>query len=152
MNDTQKSEALAHSILTLLKKDEDYIEALEKALNIYSKAKELFKKSNPNKNIGDFLNSHKVMSYIIGAMKESGKEIEEENKPTTVTYTGKITRVGRDRNGLYFLFINTGTSSMFAPQNFSPDTAFNSLQSGQTVIYEIDKDKFEKDVAVRIRK
>jgi len=152
LNDTQKSEALAHSILALLKKDDDYIEALEKALNIYSKAKELFKKSNPNKNMGDFLNSHKVMSYIIGAMKESGKEIKEENKPTTVTYTGKITRVGRDRNGLYFLFINTGTSSMFAHQNFSPDTAFNSLQSGQTVIYEIDKDKFGKEVAVRIRK
>ena len=54
--------------------------------------------------MGDYLNNHKIMSYIIGAMSETGKEIKEEKKPSAVTYTGKITRVGRDRNGLYYLF------------------------------------------------
>lgn len=152
LNDTEKAESLAQSILNLIRKDDDYTELLEKALNIYSKAKVLFKKNNPNKNMGDYLNNQKIMSYIMGAMSETGKESAEEKKPSAVTYTGKITRVGRNINGLYYLFINTGTTSMFAHQNFSPNMPFNSLQSGQTIIYEIDKDKFGKDVAVRIRK
>ena len=152
LNDTQKAEKLSLSILNLVKKDDDYIEALEKALQVYSKAKDLFKKNNSNKNMGDYLNSQKIMSYITGAMNETGKAIREEKKPSAVTYTGKITRVGRDRNGLYYLFISTGMTAMFAHQNFSPDTPFNSLQSEQTIIYEIDKDKFGKDVAVRIRR
>lgn len=153
LNDTEKSEALAHSILNLIKNNNDLLEELEKALNIYAKAKELFKKQNPNKNMGDYLNSQRIMSYILGARNETVKEIREETQnPTAVTYTGKIIRIGRDRNGLYYLFINTGDASLFAHQNFSPDINFTNMQSGQTVIYEMDKDKFDRDIAVRVRK
>lgn len=152
LNETEKAEELAKKILALLKKPEDVIEAYEKALNIYVLAKKLFKEKN-NKNMGDFLATKKIMSYLLGAEAEfnNTKAEEKEEKPVE-TFSGKVTRIGRDRNGQYFVFITRGDGSIFAHQMFSQNLPFTKLQTGQTVIYELSKDKFERDIAVNVKK
>ena len=152
LNETEKAEELAKKILTLLKKPEDMIEAFEKALNIFVLAKQLFKEKN-NKNMSDFLATKKIMSYLLGAEAEfnNTKAEEKEEKPVK-TFSGKITRIGRDRNGQSFIFITRGDGSIFAHQMFSQNLPFTKLQTGQTVIYELSKDKFERDIAVNVKK
>lgn len=152
LNDTEKSEEVAKQILSLLKKPEDTIEAFEKALNIFAKANQLFKEKN-NRSINDYLRSKKIMSYILGAEAEiNNQKLEEQQEKPVETFTGKIIRIGRDRNGCSYMFISRDDSSIFAHQNFSEKTRFSDLQTGQTVIYELSKDNYERDVAVNIRK
>ena len=121
-------------------------------MNIFVLAKKLFKEKN-NKNMSDFLATKKIMSYLLGAEAEfnNTKAEEKEEKPVE-TFSGKITRIGRDRNGLNFIFITRGDGSIFAHQNFTPNLPFTKLQTGQTVIYELSKDKFERDIAVNVKK
>ena len=152
MNDTEKSEEVAKQILSLLKKPEDTIEAFEKALNIFAKANQLFKEKN-NKYINQFLASQKIMSYLHGAEAEiNNQKLEEQQEKPVETFTGKIIRIGRDRNGCSYMFISRDDSSIFAHQNFSEKISFPDLQTGQTVIYELSKDNYGRDVAVNVRK
>lgn len=152
LNDTEKSEEVAKQILSLLKKPEDTIEAFEKALNIFAKANQLFKEKN-NKYINQFLASQKIMSYLHGAEAEiNNQKLEEQQEKPVETFTGKIIRIGRDRNGCSYMFISRDDSSIFAHQNFSEKISFPDLQTGQTVIYELSKDNYGRDVAVNVRK
>ena len=152
LNDTDKAEEAAKKILNLLKKYDDTIEEFEKALNIYVKAKELFKEKN-NKNMNQYLGSQKIMSYILGAEAElNNQKLEEQQEKTVETFTGKIIRIGRDRNGCYYMFISRDDGSIFAHQNFSDKIRFSDMQTGKTVIYELSKDNYGRDVAVNLRK
>ena len=152
MNDTDKAEDAAKKILNLLKKNADTIEEFEKALNIYVKAKELFKEKN-NKNMNQFLGSQKIMSYIFGAEAQINNQKENDVEEKQIeTFSGKIIRIGRDRNGCSYMFITRGDESIFAHQNFTENLIFTTLQTGQTVIYELSQDKFGRDVAVNVRK
>ena len=154
LNDEKKSETVAKAILALLKDTENALEEFEKALNIYIKAKELFKQMNNNKNMNQYLSSNKVMSYIVGAVDKlnESKNTEKEPEETVETFTGKIIRIGRDRNGLSYMFISRGEDSIFAHQNFSDGCNFSLMQTGKTVIYELSTDKFGREIAVNIRK
>ena len=152
LNDTDKAEDAAKKILNLLKKNADTIEEFEKALNIYVKAKELFKEKN-NKNMNQFLGSQKIMSYIFGAEAQINNQKENDVEEKQIeTFSGKIIRIGRDRNGCSYMFITRGDESIFAHQNFTENLIFTTLQTGQTVIYELSQDKFGRDVAVNVRK
>lgn len=152
LNETEKAEELAKKILALLKKPEEVIEAFEKALNIFVLAKQLFKEKN-NKNMSDFLATKKIMSYLLGAEAEfNNTKAEEKEERPVETFSGKVTRIGRDRNGQSFIFITRGDGSIFAHQMFSQNLPFTKLQTGQTVIYELSKDKFERDIAVNVKK
>ncbi|MCI7036678.1 MAG: AIPR family protein, partial [Spirochaetia bacterium] len=118
LNDNAASEALARKILSLLKNPNEYLEEFERALNIFIKAKELFKQQN-NKLMNDYLGSQKVMSYINGAVAQYANKPEEQEETAVTTFSGKIRRIGRDRNGLSYMFISRGDDSIFAHQNFS---------------------------------
>ena len=150
LNDNTASEALARKILLLLKNPNEYIEEFERALNIFIKAKELFKQQN-NKLMNDYLGSQKVMSYINGAVAQYANKPEEQEETAVTTFSGKIRRIGRDRNGLSYMFISRGDDSIFAHQNFSSNS-FGKFQSGQTVIYEVGKDKFDRVQALNVRR
>ena len=150
LNDNIASEALARKILSLLKNPNEYLEEFEKALNIFIKAKELFKQQN-NKLMNDYLGSQKVMSYINGAVAQYANKPEEQEETAVTTFSGKIRRIGRDRNGLSYMFISRGDDSIFAHQNFSSNS-FGKFQSGQTVIYEVGKDKFDRVQALNVRR
>ena len=149
LNDNAASEALARKILSLLKNPNEYLEEFERALNIFIKAKELFKQQN-NKLMNDYLGSQKVMSYINGAVAQYANKPEEQEETAVTTFSGKIRRIGRDRNGLSYMFISRGDDSIFAHQNFSSNS-FGKFQSGQTVIYEVGKDKFDRVQALNVR-
>ncbi len=150
LNDNAASEALARKILSLLKNPNEYLEEFERALNIFIKAKELFKQQN-NKLMNDYLGSQKVMSYINGAVAQYANKPEEQEETAVTTFSGKIRRIGRDRNGLSYMFISRGDDSIFAHQNFSSNS-FGKFQSGQTVIYEVGKDKFDRVQALNVRR
>ena len=150
LNDNIASEALARKILSLLKNPNEYLEEFERALNIFIKAKELFKQQN-NKLMNDYLGSQKVMSYINGAVAQYANKPEEQEETAVTTFSGKIRRIGRDRNGLSYMFISRGDDSIFAHQNFSSNS-FGKFQSGQTVIYEVGKDKFDRVQALNVRR
>lgn len=150
LNDNAASEALARKILLLLKNPNEYLEEFERALNIFIKAKELFKQQN-NKLMNDYLGSQKVMSYINGAVAQYANKPEEQEETAVTTFSGKIRRIGRDRNGLSYMFISRGDDSIFAHQNFSSNS-FGKFQSGQTVIYEVGKDKFDRVQALNVRR
>lgn len=150
LNDNAASEALARKILSLLKNPNEYLEEFERALNIFIKAKELFKQQN-NKLMNDYLGSQKVMSYINGAVAQYANKPEEQEETAVTTFSGKIRRIGRDRNGLSYMFISRGDDSKFAHQNFSSNS-FGKFQSGQTVIYEVGKDKFDRVQALNVRR
>lgn len=150
LNDNAASEALARKILSLLKNPNEYLEEFERALNIFIKAKELFKQQN-NKLMNDYLGSQKVMSYINGAVAQYANKPEEQEETAVTTFSGKIRRIGRDRNGLSYIFISRGDDSIFAHQNFSSNS-FGKFQSGQTVIYEVGKDKFDRVQALNVRR
>ena len=150
LNDNAASEALARRILSLLKNPNEYLEEFERALNIFIKAKELFKQQN-NKLMNDYLGSQKVMSYINGAVAQYANKPEEQEETAVTTFSGKIRRIGRDRNGLSYMFISRGDDSIFAHQNFSSNS-FGKFQSGQTVIYEVGKDKFDRVQALNVRR
>lgn len=150
LNDNTASEALARKILLLLKNPNEYLEEFERALNIFIKAKELFKQQN-NKLMNDYLGSQKVMSYINGAVAQYANKPEEQEETAITTFSGKIRRIGRDRNGLSYMFISRGDDSIFAHQNFSSNS-FGKFQSGQTVIYEVGKDKFDRVQALNVRR
>ena len=150
LNDNTASEALARKILLLLKNPNEYLEEFERALNIFIKAKELFKQQN-NKLMNDYLGSQKVMSYINGAVAQYANKPEEQEETAVTTFSGKIRRIGRDRNGLSYMFISRGDDSIFAHQNFSSNS-FGKFQSGQTVIYEVGKDKFDRVQALNVRR
>lgn len=150
LNDNAASEALARKILSLLKNPNEYLEEFERALNIFIKAKELFKQQN-NKLMNDYLGSQKVMSYINGAVAQYANKPEEQEETAVTTFSGKIRRIGRDRNGLSYMFISRGDDSIFAHQNFSSNS-FGKIQSGQTVIYEVGKDKFDRVQALNERR
>lgn len=150
LNDNAASEALARKILSLLKNPNEYLEEFERALNIFIKAKELFKQQN-NKLMNDYLGSQKVMSYINGAVAQYANRPEEQEETAVTTFSGKIRRIGRDRNGLSYMFISRGDDSIFAHQNFSSNS-FGKFQSGQTVIYEVGKDKFDRVQALNVRR
>ena len=153
MNDIKKSEEVAKKILTLLKNQDEIIEEFEKALEIFTKAKQLFKEKNNSKNMSDYLSSSKIMSYIHGAEAQINNQKESEvQEKQTETFSGKIIRIGRDRNGCSYMFITRGDESIFAHQNFTDNLTFTALQTGQTVIYELSQDKFGRDVAVNVRK
>ena len=151
LNDTDKAEEAAKKILNLLKKPEDTIAEFEKALNIFVKAKELFKQKN-NKNMNQYLGSQKIMSYIFGAEAELNNQKLIEQEKTVETFTGKVVRIGRDRNGCYYMFISRDEGSIFAHQSFSDKISFSDMQTGKTVIYELSKDNYGRDVAVNLRK
>ena len=151
LNDTEKAEEAAKKILNLLKNPEDTIQEFEKALNIFVKAKELFKQKN-NKNMNQYLGSQKIMSYIFGAEAELNNQKLVKQEKTVETFTGKIIRIGRDRNGCYYMFISRDEGSIFAHQSFSDKISFSDMQTGKTVIYELSKDNYGRDVAVNIRK
>ena len=150
LNDNAASESLARKILSLLKNPNEYLEEFERALNIFIKAKELFKQQN-NKLMNDYLGSQKVMSYINGAVAQYANKPEEQEETAVTTFSGKIRRIGRDRNGLSYMFISRGDDSIFAHQNFSSNS-FGKFQSGQTVIYEVGKDKFDRVQALNVRR
>lgn len=150
LNDNAASEALARKILSLLKNPNEYVEEFERALNIFIKAKELFKQQN-KKLMNDYLGSQKVMSYINGAVAQYANKPEEQEETAVTTFSGKIRRIGRDRNGLSYMFISRGDDSIFAHQNFSSNS-FGKFQSGQTVIYEVGKDKFDRVQALNVRR
>ena len=150
LNDNAASEALARKILSLLKNPNEYLEEFERALNIFIKAKELFKQQN-KKLMNDYLGSQKVMSYINGAVAQYANKPEEQEETAVTTFSGKIRRIGRDRNGLSYMFISRGDDSIFAHQNFSSNS-FGKFQSGQTVIYEVGKDKFDRVQALNVRR
>lgn len=150
LNDNAASEALARKILLLLKNPNEYLEEFERALNIFIKAKELFKQQN-NKLMNDYLGSQKVMSYINGAVAQYANKPEEQEETAVTTFSGKIRRIGRDRNGLSYMFISRGDDSIFAHQNFSSNS-FGKFQSGQTVIYEVGRDKFDRVQALNVRR
>lgn len=151
LNDTEVAENLAQSILSLCRNDAALEDAFENALSVCIKARELFSAQNNGKNMGDYLNSPKVMSYILGALGKIGeKEAESENQ--TATYSGKIIKVGYDRYGRRYLFISKGSDSVFAHESFSPNTLFSSLQTGQNVVYELAEDKFKNVVAKNVHK
>ncbi len=150
LNENAASEALARKILSLLKNPNEYLEEFERALNIFIKAKELFKQQN-NKLMNDYLGSQKVMSYINGAVAQYANKPEEQEETAVTTFSGKIRRIGRDRNGLSYMFISRGDDSIFAHQNFSSNS-FGKFQSGQTVIYEVGKDKFDRVQALNVRR
>lgn len=150
LNDNAASEALARKILSLLKNPNEYLEEFERALNIFIKAKELFKQQN-NKLMNDYLGSQKVMSYINGAVAQYANKPEEQEETAVTTFSGKIRRIGRDRNGLSYMFISRGDDSIFAHQNFSSNS-FGKFQSWQTVIYEVGKDKFDRVQALNVRR
>lgn len=150
LNDNAASEALARKILSLLKNPNEYLEEFERALNIFIKAKELFKQQN-NKLMNDYLGSQKVMSYINGAVAQYANKPEEQEETAVTTFSGKIRRIGRDRNGLSYMFISRGDDSIFAHQNFSSNS-FGKFQSGQTVIYEVGRDKFDRVQALNVRR
>ena len=153
MNDTEKTEEVAKKILTLLKNPDEILEEFEKALEIFTKAKQLFKEKNNNKNMGDYLSSSKIMSYIHGAEAQINNQKENEVQEKQIeTFSGKIIRIGRDRNGCSYMFITRGDESIFAHQNFTDNLTFTALQTGQTVIYELSQDKFGREVAVNVRK
>lgn len=153
LNDTEKTEEVAKKILTLLKNPDEILEEFEKALEIFTKAKQLFKEKNNNKNMGDYLSSSKIMSYIHGAEAQLNNQKESEVQEKQIeTFSGKIIRIGRDRNGCSYMFITRGDESIFAHQNFTDNLTFTSLQTGQTVIYELSQDKFGREVAVNVRK
>ena len=150
LNDNAASEALARKILLLLKNPNEYLEEFERALNIFINAKELFKQQN-NKLMNDYLGSQKVMSYINGAVAQYANKPDEQEETAVTTFSGKIRRIGRDRNGLSYMFISRGDDSIFAHQNFSSNS-FGKFQSGQTVIYEVGKDKFDRVQALNVRR
>lgn len=150
LNDNAASEAMARKILALLKNPNEYLEEFEKALNIYIKAKDLFKQQN-NKLMNDYLGNPKIMSYINGAVAQYANKPEEQEETAVTTFSGKIRRIGRDRNGLSYMFISRGDDSIFAHQNFSSNS-FGKFQSGQTVIYEVGKDKFDRVQALNVRR
>ena len=150
LNDNAASEAMARKILALLKNPNEYLDEFEKALNIYIKAKDLFKQQN-NKLMNDYLGNPKIMSYITGAAAQYANKPEEKEETAVTTFSGKIRRIGRDRNGLSYMFISRGDDSIFAHQNFS-STSFGKFQSGQTVIYEVGKDKFDRVQALNVRR
>lgn len=155
LNDTERAEAVAKDILTLLKNTNNALEEFEKALNVFAKAKELFKQQN-NKNMNNYLSSYKVMSYLLGAMdklnESKSKHVDKKQEETVETFSGKIIRIGRDRNGCSYMFITRGDNSIFAHQNFSDDCNFSNLQTGKTVIYELSMDNYGREVAVNVRK
>ena len=155
LNDTERAETVAKDILKLLKNTNNALDEFEKALNVFAKAKELFKQQN-NKNMNNYLSSHKVMSYLLGAMdklnESKSKHVEKKQEETVETFSGKIIRIGRDRNGCSYMFITRGDNSIFAHQNFSDDCNFSNLQTGKTVIYELSTDNYGREVAVNVRK
>lgn len=153
LNDTEKAEQVAKAILMLLKNTNNTLEEFEKALNIFAMAKQLFKEQN-NKSMSNYLSSSKVMSYINGAVEKLNESKKEEKKSeeAAATYSGKIIRIGRDRNGLYYMFISRDDNSIFAHQNLSEKCNFSNMQTGKTVIYELSTDNYGRDVAVNVRK
>ena len=155
LNDTDTCEELAKKIISILKNPAIYIEEFEKALKIYLTARELFKKQNQNRSMNAYLSNKKVMTYILGARAEINniQKAEEEAEANQIpVYSGKILRLGRDRNGLPYMFIEKGDGSIFAHQNYSPDSLFNHFQTGQTIQYEMGVDKFGRDIAVNVEK
>jgi len=150
LNDELSSENLAQSILSLIKNEKELEAEFEKAFSIFKKAKELLKEKN-DKNIYDFMNSPKIMSYLKAAIN---KKADEKENPEEVkeTFSGRIIHIGRDRYGSSFIFISRGNTSIFAHQNFSEKIGFSNLQTGQNVIYELSKDNYGRDVAVNVRK
>lgn len=154
INDAQGAEGLAKSILSLCRRDEELEAAFDSALAVYERAGELFAGQNKGKRMGDYLSSQKIMSYLREAKRELGGRADdrEGEKKAAETYSGRVLRTGRDRYGRWFMFIARGSDSVFAHENFSPDVSFASLQTGQSVVYELGKDDFGKEVGKNVRR
>lgn len=152
MNDTKKSVSLSRSILSLCKHDAELEDEFNDALLVFEKAEELFTKANGGKRMGDFLSSHKIMSYLRDAKKALGVRTEEKSdENNTGTYSGRIARIGRDRYGRYYLFITRSTGTVFAHESYSESVSFACLQNGQNVVYELGPDANGKEVAKNVR-
>ncbi|MCR5123778.1 MAG: AIPR family protein [Treponema sp.] len=151
LNDTAQAEEVASSILSLCRDEYRLEDAFENALSIFVKAKKIFADKNNGKNISFYFNNPKVMPYIIGAISKKSEDDESQQKHST-TYSGRIFKIGRDRYGRTYLFISSGSDSVFAHEDFSQNFAFSNLQTGQTVIYELTTDRNGKQVAANVHR